>query len=154
MRNNKFLLIFLLSVCLKPVFSQHLDILNTGSFKGELNGQRFDTGIRFGTSENLFVIEASDDDFVLIIIWRDIGSIDEIKKQFIKLPAEDDRVSVTFIEKNTNFIITGGLLHIYRKDSQGLNGTIEFTARNRFTKNNNDQRASLLEGNFSIDLVE
>ncbi len=143
----------------RPGFGQDIEILYKGSFKGELNGKKFENHIRSGASGNLFAtgnlftIETSNDDFVLTINWPNINSIDEIEKQYIKLPAEDNSVIISFFERKSDFsfVITRGFLHIYQKDSHGLNGKLEFTALSRFTNDGKNSKVTLLNGNFRID---
>jgi len=152
----KYALVIFLPAFINLNFSQQADILNSGSFRGELNGKKFENPIRYGTSENLFTIVTVNENFVLTINWRNISSISDIKKGITKLPIDDNSVIISFIDKKMGFplIVTGGLLKIYQKDSRGLNGTLDFTALSRFPVNGKNYKVSMLNGNFRIDLIK
>ena len=124
------LLMIVSLVAVGAIYPQEVQVTDTGSFSGLINGKEFTAPIRFGESDNSVSIATGNESFTLTLNWKKISSLGEIKTGTYKLPAKDDNPTILYLDNNAGMpsIVTDGVLNITENDGDVLKGTLQFTA--------------------------
>ena len=141
----------------ETIFSQYemegVKVTDAGTFKGELNGKKFQTSIRYSEAKDLVAMATGDESFTLTINYSGISSLSEMKPGTYDLPESKD-VKVIFLDNTLGMpsVVSSGKFTITENNGKVVKGTLDFTASaGGIPKEMGGKESKLSGGSFVIN---